>query len=126
MNDSRTRASDEGVAALGLRCDVRGEGVADRTAPAEHEERASPSALSEQFRAIFVRELAYVVRSLRRLGVRHEEVEDMAQEVFLAAHVHLDRYDPSRPVRPWLFAFAARVAANYRRLSRHTHEVAGL
>lgn len=34
----------------------------------------------------------------------------------------LATYDTQRPIRPWLFAFAARSAANYRRLGRVRHE----
>ncbi len=39
-------------------------------------------------------------------------------EVFLAVHGQLDRYDPARPIRPWLFAFCFRVASHYRRKAR--------
>jgi RNA polymerase sigma-70 factor (ECF subfamily) len=38
----------------------------------------------------------------------------------LRVHAKLDSYDPERPIRPWLFAFAVRAAADYRRLSRHS------
>ncbi len=61
-------------------------------------------------------------RSLRRLGVREADMKDVAQEIFLTVHRHLDEYDAARPVRPWLFSFALRFAANYRRLVRnHGH-----
>jgi len=42
-------------------------------------------------------------------------VEDLAHEVFLAVHGELHRYDPARPIRPWLFAFCFRLASHYRR-----------
>ncbi len=38
---------------------------------------------------------------LRMLG-RREDAEDVAQEVFLRLFRHLDRWDPTRPLRPWL------------------------
>ncbi|MEM9861773.1 MAG: RNA polymerase sigma factor [Myxococcota bacterium] len=66
---------------------------------------------------------AYVYHSLRRLGVRPSDLEDLTQEVFLQVYRKFDSYDPTRPTKPWLFAFAARVAANHRRLSKHEHEV---
>jgi RNA polymerase sigma-70 factor (ECF subfamily) len=66
-------------------------------------------------RAIFDAELDWVCRTLRRLGVADRDLEDAAQETFLAVHGKLDGFDPDRPVRPWLFAFAFRVAANHRR-----------
>ena len=37
--------------------------------------------------------------------------------------LHLHEYDSRRPMRPWLFAFAVRMARDYRRLARHRHEV---
>ena len=67
------------------------------------------------FEAIFDQELDYVVHSLRRLGVREADLEDVAQEVFMAVHRRLAEYRRDRPLRPWLFAFACRTAANYRR-----------
>ncbi|MEM9701349.1 MAG: sigma-70 family RNA polymerase sigma factor [Planctomycetota bacterium] len=38
---------------------------------------------------------------LRMLG-RREDAEDVAQESFLRLFRHLDRWDASRPLRPWL------------------------
>ena len=46
------------------------------------------------------------------------DAEDLAHEVFLALHKELHRYDPARPIRPWLFAFCFRVASHYRRKAR--------
>ncbi len=78
--------------------------------------------LTAAFRRLFEAEFAYVCRSLRRLGVREADMKDVAQEIFLTVHRHLDEYDTARPVRPWLFSFALRFAANYRRLVRnHGH-----
>lgn len=75
------------------------------------------------FPILFRANAAYVARSLRRLGVHDRDVEDVTQEVFVAVHAHLAELDESRPIKPWLFAFAFRAAANYRRLARHRHEV---
>jgi RNA polymerase sigma-70 factor, ECF subfamily len=75
------------------------------------------------FRTIFQLELAYVMSSLRSLSVPPKDLEDMAHEVFLAVHAQLDAYDPSRPLRPWLFGFAFRVAAAYRRKARRETEL---
>jgi RNA polymerase sigma-70 factor (ECF subfamily) len=74
---------------------------------------------------IFDEHFAYVWASLRRLDVRDADIEDQAHEVFLKVHSHLCDYDPQRPIRPWLFAFAFRVASDYRRLARHRVEVLG-
>jgi RNA polymerase sigma-70 factor (ECF subfamily) len=76
-----------------------------------------------RFRAVFEAELEYVFATLRRLGVAPRDVEDVAHEVFLRVHQCWDQYDPSRPLRPWLFAFAVRLASDYRRLARHRREV---
>jgi len=70
------------------------------------------------FRTLFELEVGYVLRSLRRLGVAPADLEDMTHEVFLAVHDQLSVYDRSRPVRPWLFAFAFRIASHYRRKAR--------
>lgn len=67
------------------------------------------------FRAIFDAEFEWVCRTLRRLGVRQSDLEDAAQETFLAVAGRFGEYDPARPLRPWLFGFAMRIAANHRR-----------
>jgi RNA polymerase sigma-70 factor (ECF subfamily) len=63
----------------------------------------------------FEREFDYIVRTLLRLGVARDEVEDLAHEVFLVLYQAWDKYDPERPLRPYLFGIAFRVAANHRR-----------
>lgn len=83
--------------------------------------KASPE-LDASFRRVFESEYAYVRRSLERLGVGAADVEDACQEVWLRVHDKLGDYDPKKAIRPWLFAFAARVASNERRLARHHRE----
>lgn len=75
--------------------------------------------LSKGFREVFDAEFAFVCRTLRRLGVREADLADVAQELFVSVHRSLADYDGTRPLRPWLFSFCARFAANYRRLARH-------
>jgi RNA polymerase sigma-70 factor (ECF subfamily) len=62
----------------------------------------------------FQKELDYIHRTLRRLGMAPWAVEDAAQEVFLALRQSWSKYDQSRPLRPYLFGIAFRIA--------HTHE----
>jgi RNA polymerase sigma-70 factor, ECF subfamily len=85
----------------------------------------SPSA-EPDLGAIFDEHFAYVWNTLRHLGIRPSDLEDMAHEVFLRVHTHLQQYDPARPIRPWLFGFAYRIAADYRRLARNRFEMSGL
>ena len=77
------------------------------------------------FRAIFEAEFPYVWTSLRRLGVPPRDLEDVTHDVLFEVYKKLERYDRSRPLRPWLFAFAFRFASDYRRLVRHRVEVMG-
>lgn len=84
---------------------------------------SSTPALVPAFRRIFEEEFAYVCRSLRRLGVGEADLPDVAQELFLTVHQRLGEYDPGRPLRPWLFSFSLRFAANYRRLGRNRDHV---
>lgn len=44
-----------------------------------------------------------------------DEAEDIAQETFLRAWNHLGRFDPARPLRPWLLSIASNLASNRRR-----------
>jgi RNA polymerase sigma-70 factor (ECF subfamily) len=82
-----------------------------------------PSVVGPDFRTVFEEHFAYVWNSLRHFGVHENDLEDLAHEVFLRVHERFDECDKSRPLRPWLFAFAYRVAAAHRRLARHRVEV---
>jgi len=70
----------------------------------------------------YQQEITYVFHALRWLGARPEEIEDLAQEVFIALRRSWPHYDPSRPLRPYLFGVAFRVASMHRR--KRKHEVA--
>ena len=61
------------------------------------------------------RELDYLFETLRRLGARPREVEDLAQEVFIVLHRNWPTLDTTRPLRPYLFGIAFRVVCAHRR-----------
>ena len=44
-----------------------------------------------------------------------DDAEDIAQETFLRAWNHLNRFDTTRPLRPWLLSIASNLASNRRR-----------
>lgn len=75
------------------------------------------------FRGIYAAELDYVWRSLRRLGVRERDLEDLTHDVFVVAWRALARYDRERPIRPWLFGIAFRVVSDYRGRARFFREI---
>ena len=75
------------------------------------------------FRGLFEAEFGYVCRALRRLGVQSSDLEDVAQELFVIVYRSFGDYDSRRALRPWLFSFALRFAANYRRLARNRGHV---
>ncbi len=81
---------------------------------------AAPASLDDIYRA----EFSYVWRTLRRLGARPADLEDLAHDVFVVVHRKLADYDTARPIRPWLFGISFRVASDYRRRARFKAEVA--
>lgn len=72
------------------------------------------------FQTTYREELNYVWHSLRRLGVASAELEDATQDVFVIVHRRLHDFDLTRPVRPWLFGIALRIASERRRQVRPT------
>ena len=48
--------------------------------------------------------------------LRSADAEDLAQDTFVRAFVHFERFDPQRPVLPWLIAIARRLCLD---LLRH-------
>ena len=71
--------------------------------------------------AAFDRDLDYVFETLRRLGVRPAELEDLVHDVFLVLYRNWARLDTSRTLRPYLFGIAFRVVCAHRR--RRAREV---
>lgn len=75
--------------------------------------------MSADFRQIFQLHFDYVARTLRLLGVGPNDLEDVTHDVFLHVFRHLGDYDPARPIKPWLYGFAFRLARDFRQLVRH-------
>jgi RNA polymerase sigma-70 factor (ECF subfamily) len=71
---------------------------------------------------VYAEHAAFMWRSLQRLGVRPGDVEDLCQEAFLVVHKRLGEFRGSA-IRPWLFAIALRVAADYRKRAHVRREL---
>jgi RNA polymerase sigma-70 factor, ECF subfamily len=74
------------------------------------------------FREIFDALAPYVWRTLRRLGVRDADVDDMCQEVFVVVHRRLSDFSGTSSVRTWVYGIALRVASQHRRGTRNRRE----
>lgn len=77
----------------------------------------------DQFSALYAQEVSWVWQTLRRLGVPPHDLDDLTQEVFVTAWQRLDSYDDRRPLRPWLFGIAFRVASARRNRAHVSREV---
>lgn len=75
------------------------------------------------FDDIYASECSYVWNCLRRLGVQSRDLEDVVHDCFLIANRRLVDYDARRPLRPWLYGIALRVASDYRKSARNRREV---
>jgi RNA polymerase sigma-70 factor, ECF subfamily len=82
---------------------------------------AEPAAL--EVRTIYREHARFVWLSLQRLGIHPSDLDDIAQDVFMIVHRRLDTFDRRARISTWLFGICMRVAANYRRRRRWTHEV---
>jgi RNA polymerase sigma-70 factor (ECF subfamily) len=60
-----------------------------------------------------------VLRFCWRLA-RSADAEDLAQDTFVRAFVHFERFDPERPVLPWLIAIARRLCLDLLRRRKVT------
>jgi RNA polymerase sigma-70 factor (ECF subfamily) len=75
----------------------------------------SDAVLVAAFDAVYQREFDYVWRTLGRLGVRTADLDDAAHDVFVIVFRRWDDIDPGKPIRPWLFGVARRIASHRRR-----------
>ncbi|HKU39217.1 MAG TPA: sigma-70 family RNA polymerase sigma factor [Polyangiales bacterium] len=85
--------------------------------------RSAPAAAELTTREIFQGHADFVLRLVRRLGVRPSDVEDVTQEVFVIVHRRLADLQAGVPVRSWLFGISRRVVANYRRQLQRRQEL---
>ena len=74
----------------------------------------------DAFDDLFDRYSAHLINFAFRSLRSKEEAEDCTQETLLRVHGAKDRYDPSRPFRPWLYSIASRLVSNrLRHKKRH-------
>jgi RNA polymerase sigma-70 factor (ECF subfamily) len=71
-----------------------------------------------EFDAFYRAHADFVWRSLRRLCVREEALDDALQEVFIVVHRRFHELRRGPTERAWLFAIAQRVASGQRRWVR--------
>lgn len=83
---------------------------------------ATGHATDDGFEALYRRELRYVWNTLRWLGVREADLEDMAHEVFIVVWRRLPEYVPAASFRSWLFGIAYRTVSHYHRATRVRRE----
>ena len=76
-------------------------------------------------RTLYRENLSYVWNTLRRLGIMDADREDLCHDVFAVFFRGSAAYDPARPLKPWLFGIAFRVASDHRRRARFRRELPG-
>jgi RNA polymerase sigma-70 factor, ECF subfamily len=74
------------------------------------------------FGALFREHAPFVWRLLRRLGASPVDADDLCQEVFLVLHRRFADIDTTRPLRPWIYGVAIRLASEHRRRRRFREE----
>src|SRR3954470_19393855 len=63
-----------------------------------------------------------ILGTISRLIGRPEDVEDVAQEVFLRLYFSLDQLRPSEVFEPWLYRLTVNAAYDYLRRQKRRHE----
>jgi RNA polymerase sigma-70 factor (ECF subfamily) len=63
---------------------------------------------------LYAEHAAFVWRSIRRLGVPPESVDDAVQDVFLVVHRRLGEFEGRSSVRTWLFGIVRRIVRDHR------------
>lgn len=79
-------------------------------------------ATSPEFAAIFTEYAPFVLRVLRHLGVPAADLQDQAQEVFVAVFRGLPAFAGRSSLRTWIYGIGVHVASNYRRRAYVRHE----
>jgi len=88
--------------------------VTDPRVRPQHSIVAPANPEGPDFEKVYRDEFAFVFRVLRYLGASGADAEDLAHDVFVVVYRRLASYDPSRPIRPWLFGITYRVVLRHR------------
>jgi len=91
---------------------------APRTPGTAEEERA-------RFNEFYASHAQFVARSLRRLAIRDELLDDALQDVFLIVYRKLPELDADQHAKTWVFRITMNVAANLRRQTQRWHKKLG-
>lgn len=70
------------------------------------------------FDVLYDEHIDFVCRSIRRMGIASQDVEDVAQKTFVIAHRRLHEFEGRSSAKTWLFAILYRVASEHRRSQR--------
>lgn len=92
--------------------------ISNADAPLVHPGTATHAADGNQpdeIDRLYAEHFDFVWRSLRRLGVRSEELDDAAQDVFIVLLRRRAEFKGNSSHRTWLFGIANNVAHEYRR-----------
>jgi RNA polymerase sigma-70 factor (ECF subfamily) len=81
---------------------------------------------SISFEELYDTTFEMVWRTLRRLGVAPEQLDDAAQDVFMVVHRRMSEFEGRSSPRTWVVGIAVRVASDYRRSVRRQGERAPL
>lgn len=76
------------------------------------------------FEQVYDEHFDFVWRSLRRLGVRDDDLHDALQDVFLVVHRALAGFEGRSKLTTWLFGICFKVAAGRRRAGHVRRELA--
>jgi RNA polymerase sigma-70 factor (ECF subfamily) len=78
----------------------------------------------EDFEKIYKEHYEPVFRRFRRLGVPHEDAQDLTNETFLRVYRNIEEFRGESSVKTWIFSIAQRVWLNYVRW-RHAEKREG-
>lgn len=70
------------------------------------------------FESIYEEHFDFIWRSMRRLGISSQSIDDAVQDVFLVVHRRLEDFEERCSLKTWLFGIALRVAHDHHRRSR--------
>jgi|GEM_PF-457523 len=95
--------------------------------PVEATDESGPRPMTREaqgaLRGMFERDFQFIWRVLRRLGVPPQNIDDAVQQVFCVAARKIEAIDPAKS-RSFLLGTALRIAAESRRTSARSREVA--
>ncbi|MDW8245962.1 MAG: RNA polymerase sigma factor [Sandaracinaceae bacterium] len=86
--------------------------VSDNTKARNQADQSFESMITAEF-------IDWLRKRIQKMGVNHRDLDDIVQKTLLTVWSKREQYDPKKPLKNWVIAFAERIVRNEKKKKHH-------